>query len=154
MAPFFQDCRCHKLCVLKTMKKTFSESREETVGWAEKKKRSGLWDQESEPLISKPWRSHLWYGKCLWIDQGESLLQWVMLPEGAASIGYDPDSGSPHPGKVSFCYQNTLPGSKRDCRQISTSLWEGRKRVPYSGNEREVMVLVTAINCFFMSHKL
>jgi len=42
MVPFFQEHGCHKLCVLKKYEKTFPDPGKETVGRAEKEKRSGL----------------------------------------------------------------------------------------------------------------
>lgn len=77
-----------------------------------------------------------------------------MLPEVVASVGDDLNSGSQNPGKMSFCYQHTLLDSERDSIWISRSLWESGERVPYSGDGREVMLLVRAINCLIVSHKL
>lgn len=47
--------------------------------------------------MSKHWGIHLWFWKWLCIEQGESLLHWVMLPDVVVSTGDDADSGSPHP---------------------------------------------------------
>lgn len=49
MVPFFQECGCHKLRVLKIYAKTFPESEEETVGGAEKEK-----SQDSETKNPNP----------------------------------------------------------------------------------------------------
>lgn len=137
-------------CVLKLYEKIFPDPGTKAAREAEKEKKSGLWDGKSEALRSKHHRARVWCWKWLWVEQGEGLLPWVVLPEVVASVGDNPVLAPLTQARAPSA--DTPLDSKRDCIRISRSLWGSGKRAPRTGGGREVMLLV--MNCLVVSHSM
>lgn len=63
MVPFFQEHGCHKLCVLKKYEKTFPDLGKETIWESRKGKEVKTLRPRIWTIMSKHWRTHLWYWK-------------------------------------------------------------------------------------------